>query len=101
MANQELIGNLNRALSLELAGVIQYMQHSFLVTGTEREVFARMVVEGHVRALAGEGLADGGAKAPRPARHERTLPFQKKTQGDSLHFDTHGREAKASMREIC
>ena len=39
MANSELIDNLNRALSLELAGVIQYHQHSFLVTGAEREVF--------------------------------------------------------------
>ena len=39
MANAELIDNLNRALSLELAGVIQYLQHSFLVTGQDREVF--------------------------------------------------------------
>lgn len=39
MANAELIDNLNRVLSLELAGVIQYLQHSFLVTGPEREVF--------------------------------------------------------------
>lgn len=39
MANGELIEQLNRALSLELAGVIQYLQHSFLVTGPEREVF--------------------------------------------------------------
>ena len=39
MANAELIESLNRVLSLELAGVIQYLQHSFLVTGPEREVF--------------------------------------------------------------
>ena len=39
MAKEELIESLNRALGLELAGVIQYMQHSFLVTGPEREVF--------------------------------------------------------------
>jgi bacterioferritin len=39
MANQGLIDNLNKALSLELAAVIQYMQHSFLVTGPEREIF--------------------------------------------------------------
>src|SRR5918998_1084913 len=39
MANAELIESLNRALGLELAGVIQYMQHSFLVTGPEREIF--------------------------------------------------------------
>lgn len=39
MANTKLIDALNRALSLELAGVIQYLQHSFLVTGPEREVY--------------------------------------------------------------
>ena len=39
MATTELVENLNRALSLELAGVIQYLQHSYLVTGPEREVF--------------------------------------------------------------
>jgi bacterioferritin (cytochrome b1) len=31
MASTELIEQLNRALSLELAAVVQYMQHSFLV----------------------------------------------------------------------
>ncbi len=39
MARTELIENLNHALSLELAGVIQYSQHSYLVTGVEREVY--------------------------------------------------------------
>src|ERR1044071_1188707 len=51
------------------------------------QVFARVVVEGHVGALAREDLADGGAEAARAPRHERTLPFQKKTQGDSLQLD--------------
>src|SRR5215204_4934097 len=49
MANAELIESLNRALGLELAGVIQYMHHSFLVTGPEREVF-----RGFFRDLSGE-----------------------------------------------
>ena len=52
MANAELIDSLNRVLSLELAGVIQYLQHSFLVTGREREVFRSFF-----RALSGEALA--------------------------------------------
>jgi bacterioferritin (cytochrome b1) len=34
MARTELIENLNGALSLELAGVIQYSQHSYLVTAS-------------------------------------------------------------------
>ena len=39
MARLELIENLNGALSLELAGIIQYSQHSYLVTGGEREMY--------------------------------------------------------------
>src|ERR1043165_2211630 len=42
------------------------------------EVIARVEVEGHVRALAREKLADGRADAARPARDERALPFEKK-----------------------
>ncbi len=39
MSDMQLVDNLNRALSCELAAVIQYTQHSFLVNGPEREVF--------------------------------------------------------------
>ncbi len=39
MPDMQLVDNLNRALSCELAAVIQYTQHSFLVSGPEREVF--------------------------------------------------------------
>ena len=55
MANAELIESLNRVLSLELAGVIQYLQHSFLVTGPEREVF-----RGFFRDLSGEARDHAG-----------------------------------------
>ena len=55
MANAELIESLNRALGLELSGVIQYMQHSFLVTGPEREVF-----RGFFRDLSGEARDHAG-----------------------------------------
>lgn len=49
MARTELIENLNRALSFELSGVIQYSQHSYLVTGLEREVY-----KDYFREQAGE-----------------------------------------------
>src|SRR5437763_13411915 len=55
MANAELIESLNRALGLELAGVIQYMQHSFLVGGPERQVF-----RGFFRDLSGEARDHAG-----------------------------------------
>ncbi len=66
-----------------------------------REVVARVVVEGHVRALAREDLADGGADAARPASHERALPFEKKTQDNGLQFDAHARDPSAEARGNC
>ena len=51
MAREDLIVNLNKALSLELTGIIQYSQHSYLVSGTMREEF-----RGFFRAQATEAL---------------------------------------------
>ncbi|HEX7997839.1 MAG TPA: ferritin-like domain-containing protein [Pyrinomonadaceae bacterium] len=72
MASPELIENLNRALSLELAAVIQYLQHSFLVTGTEREVFRsyfrKQSEESHDHAstIGDKVVALGGVPAVEP-----------------------------------
>ncbi|MBA3714816.1 MAG: hypothetical protein H0W76_20550 [Pyrinomonadaceae bacterium] len=73
MTNTELIDNLNRALSLELAGMIQYLHHSFLVTGTEREVyrpfFRAQSEEAHAHAtmLGDKIVALGGTPTVEPA----------------------------------
>lgn len=40
MSKTELLEQLNTILSLEYAGVVQYMQNSFLVTGCDRVVFS-------------------------------------------------------------
>ena len=37
MARAELVAQLNQALSYELAAVIQYSQHSYLITGPDRD----------------------------------------------------------------
>ncbi|HWS54745.1 MAG TPA: ferritin-like domain-containing protein [Pyrinomonadaceae bacterium] len=72
MANTELIDNLNRALSLELAGVIQYLQHSFLVTGPEREVFRKFFrdmseeAQDHATLLGDKIVALGGVPTVEP-----------------------------------
>jgi bacterioferritin len=72
MANQELVDNLNRALGLELAAVIQYMQHSFLVTGVEREVYRSFFREqseeshGHAKTLGDKVVALGGVPTVEP-----------------------------------
>ena len=72
MANTELIENLNRALGLELAGVIQYLQHSFLVTGPEREVFRPFFrdqseeAQKHAATLGDKIVALGGVPTVEP-----------------------------------
>ncbi len=73
MARAELIEDLNKALSLELAGIIQYSQHSYLVTGIEREIykgFFRSQAEEagqHAQFLGDKIVALGGVPTVEPA----------------------------------
>ncbi len=73
MARPELIENLNKALSLELTGIIQYSQHSYLVTGIEREEFAEFFREqadeanAHAQFLGNKIVALGGVPTVEPA----------------------------------
>ena len=72
MASQELVDNLNRALGLELAAIIQYMQHSFLVTGAEREVYRSFFRDqseeshDHAKTLGDKVVALGGVPTVEP-----------------------------------
>ncbi|HNQ15348.1 MAG TPA: ferritin-like domain-containing protein [Pyrinomonadaceae bacterium] len=82
MARNELIEYLNVAMSYELAGVIQYMQHSFLITGENREVFRAffrtLSNEAHLHAetIGDKIIALGGVPTVQPAavRHSDQLP---------------------------
>lgn len=73
MARTELVENLNIALSYELAGVIQYSQHSYLVTGLEREVYRDFFrdqakeAQGHAEILGDKIVALGGVPTVEPA----------------------------------
>ena len=73
MARAELIENLNKALSLELSGVIQYTQHSFLVTGVEREIYKGFFrdqaeeAQDHAEMLGDKIVALGGIPTVEPA----------------------------------
>jgi bacterioferritin len=73
MARAELIENLNKALSLELSGVIQYTQHSFLVTGPEREIYKGWFrdqaeeAQDHAEMLGDKIVALGGIPTVEPA----------------------------------
>ena len=69
------------------------------------KLFARVVVEGDIRAFAREDLAEGRADAARPAGDEGALPFQKKTQVNGLPSDERARcfsvgEARASKFSV-
>ena len=73
MARAELVENLNKALSLELAAVIQYSQHSYLVTGTDREVYKGWFrdqaeeAQDHAESLGDKVVALGGIPVVEPA----------------------------------
>ncbi len=73
MAREDLVDNLNKALSLELSGVIQYSQHSYLVTGKDREVFKGWFrdqaeeAQDHAEVLGNKIVALGGVPTVEPA----------------------------------
>lgn len=71
---QQFIESLNEVLSWELAGIIQYLQHSVMVTGTDRETFKSFFHEGseeahqHSEIVANRIAAFGGVPTVEPAR---------------------------------
>lgn len=73
MASEGLLENMNRALALELAGTIQYTQHSFLVTGPEREVYRNFFraqaeeAHEHTYVLGDKIVSLGGVPTVEPA----------------------------------
>jgi bacterioferritin len=88
MARAELIENLNGALSLELAGVIQYSQHSYLVTGIEREVYKKFFrdqaeeAQGHAEKLGDKIVALGGVPTVEPAMIRQSTDLKEMLKQD-------------------
>jgi len=82
MGRKELIENLNKALSLELSGVIQYSQHSYLVTGSDREVFRGffrdMAAEAqkHAHVLGDKIVALGGIPTVEPSMIRQSVELK-------------------------
>ena len=74
MSSDNFINALNEALAWELAGIIQYLQHSVMVTGPERETYKEFFHEGseeahqHAEAVANRITALGGVPTVEPAR---------------------------------
>lgn len=88
MARAELIENLNKALALELAGVIQYSQHSYLVTGPDREVFKGFFRKGaeearkHAEELGDKIVALGGVPTVEPAMIRQSVDLKEMLKQD-------------------
>lgn len=88
MARAELIEYLNKALALELAGVIQYMQHSYLVTGTDREVFKEFFRKNakearqHAEELGDKIVALGGIPTVEPAMIRQSVDLKEMLKQD-------------------
>ena len=106
MANSELIDNLNRALSLELAGVIQYMQHSFLVTGPEREVFRPLFrdmsgeARDHAATLGDKIVALGGVPTVEPGDIRQSTTLMEMLRQD-LELERASMEAYVAAWKSC
>ncbi len=88
MAREELLENLNSALSLELAGVIQYSQHSYLVNGTDREVFKEFFrdnageAQDHAETLGDKIVALGGIPTVEPAMIRQSVELKEMLKQD-------------------
>lgn len=82
MARQDLIDNLNRALGYELAAVIQYSQHSYLVTGIEREVYKEFFrdqaeeAQKHAEFLGDKLVALGGVPTVEPGMIRQSVDLK-------------------------
>src|ERR671916_3453645 len=106
MAGQELIDNLNRALSMELASVIQYMQHSFLVTGPEREVYRSFFRKqgeeshDHAKTLGDKIVALGGVPTVEPSMIRQSTDLAEMLRQD-LEMEREALQAYMAAWEAC
>jgi bacterioferritin len=106
MANTALIDNLNRALSIELAAIIQYMQHSFLITGTEREVYCEFFRDqseeagDHAQTLGDKIVALGGLPTVEPAMIRQATELKDMLKQD-LELEREGMAAYMDAWKSC
>jgi bacterioferritin len=106
MAGQELVDNLNRALGMELAAVIQYMQHSFLVTGMEREVYRSFFRDqseeshDHAKTLGDKVVALGGVPTVEPGMIRQSTDLAEMLKQD-LALEREAMEAYMAAWESC
>ena len=106
MGKAELVENLNKALAYELAGVIQHSQHSYLVTGIEREVYKEFFrdmageAKDHAEIVGDKIVALGGIPTVEPAviRQSVDLPTMLK---QALELEREAMEAYMAGWNAC
>lgn len=88
MGRAELVENLNKALSYELAGIIQYSQHSYLITGKDREVFKDFFrdmaeeAQKHAEVVGDKVVALGGIPTVEPAMIRQSVNIDEMLKQD-------------------
>ena len=88
MGRAELVENLNKALSCELAAVIQYSQHSYLVTGTDRQLFKDWFrdqaeeAQDHAESVGDKVVALGGIPTVEPAMIRQSVETKEMLRQD-------------------
>ena len=106
MAREDLIENLNNALSYELAGVIQYSQHSYLVTGADREIFKGFFrdnaeeAQDHAETLGDKIVALGGVPTVEPAMIRQSTDVKEMLKQD-LELEREAMAAYMSAWRSC
>ncbi len=106
MATQDLIESLNRVLSLELAAVIQYMQHGFLVTGQDREVFSSYFrkqsgeSKEHAESIGNKIVALGGVPTVEPGMIRQSTDVAEMLRQD-LELEREAMQAYMKAWEAC
>lgn len=106
MSSNELIDQLNKAMSLELSGVIQYSQHSYLVSGTEREVYKEFFrdqaeeAQKHAEFLGDKIVALGGVPTVEPAMIRQSVDLKEMLRQD-LELEREAMAAYMAAWEAC
>ena|SRR5437016_4127955 len=104
-ANGQIIQQLNKILSLEYAGVVQYMQHSFLVSGLDRLVFSDFFRDQsksshkHARVIGDKVVALGGVPTVEPATIHQSTDLQEMLEQD-LRLERDALEAYTKAWEL-
>lgn len=86
--NGQIIQQLNKIMSLEYAGVVQYLQHSFLVSGHDRLVFSDYFHDQsesshkHARTIGDKIVALGGVPTVEPATIHQSTDLQEMLEQD-------------------